>query len=136
LGRIIELDQKLRKDAKRVNAIARRFDLAEWRESIRPPDGAWWWRLDLHPSAKPRFISKGVLLTGLGWILIAISLSFILEVVRRFLSTGADVPSTVLQGLLALLVGSTIIQLVGQVAGGSPLQAEGRARPNRKTQII
>lgn len=136
LERIIELDQRLKKDAKRVNKIARRFALAEWRESIKPPGGAWWWRLDAHAAAEQRFISKGVLLTWLGWILIAISLSFILEVVRRFLSTGADVPSIVLQGVLALLVGSTIIQLVGQVAGGSPLQAGGRIHPNHKTQIV
>lgn len=136
LGRIIELDQILKKAARRISSLVGRPTLPDWRESFQPPESAWWWSLDAHPAAGPRFISIRALLTWLCWILIAICLSFILEVMRRFLSAGADVPSIVLQGLLALLVGSTIIQLVGQLAAGSARQTGGKnTQPNRKTQF-
>jgi len=136
LGRITELDQELRKDATRINSMANGPTLANWRESLRPAESAWWWWLDVHPAAESKFISLRALAAWVCWLLIAISLSFILEVVRRFLSTGVDVPSIVLQGLLALLVGSTIIQLVGQVAGGSTQVIGKQGKGNRKAQIV
>lgn len=138
LDRISQLDQTLKKDAGRVNAIAG-HSMADWRESFQPAETAWWWWLDEYQPAEQKLISASTAFTSvtwLCWVLIAISLSYILEVVRRFLSIGADLPSVVLQGLFALLLGSTIIQLVGQAARATS-QAGGRKTQGRqKTRMI
>ncbi|MDX6385403.1 MAG: hypothetical protein QOK48_2976, partial [Blastocatellia bacterium] len=76
----------------------------------------WWWRLDeIAGQAKLRLDYVWPLLM---WITIAISLSYIVETARRFMSGGVDILSTVLQGLLALLVGGTLVQLAWHVVEG------------------
>jgi len=138
LALINELDQTLKTDADSMNVVAWE-SMADWRESFQPAGTAWWWWLDdYQPVEKKYFSSRAALasLTWLSWISIAISLSYILEVVRRFLSTGADIPSIVLQGLLALLVGSTIIQLVGQAARATTQNGGGKSQPHHKSRIL
>jgi tetratricopeptide (TPR) repeat protein len=51
------------------------------------------------------------------WVAIAIALSFIVEIVKRFLTGGVDVASTVVQGLVALLVGGSAVQFARQLVG-------------------
>lgn len=138
LALVNQLDQKLKTDADSINAVAWE-SMADWRESFQPAGTAWWWWLDdYQPVEKKFFSSRAALasLTWLCWISIAISLSYILEVVRRFVSTGADVPSIVLQGLLALLVGSTIIQLVGQAARATGQNGVMKTPPHQKTRFV
>lgn len=138
LALINQLDQTLKTDADSMNAVAWE-SMADWRESFQPASTAWWWRLDDYQPIEKKFFSSRAALasvTWLSWISIAISLSYILEVVRRFLSTGADVPSIVLQGLLALLVGSTIIQLVAQAARATVQNGGSKTQAHHKTRIL
>lgn len=79
-----------------------------WRTTVQPPEQSWWWRLDELVS-KPKSYLK-IFLYYLSWVLIAVSLSYSLEIVRRFLSGGTDLPSVVVQGLLALIAGGTLVQ--------------------------
>jgi len=119
LMRVNELDQKLKRDAGRIKSIAG-HSLAEWRESFHPGESAWWWSLDVHRPVESKLESFPAVVTAgtwLCWISIAFSLTFIVEFARRFVATEADLPGIVLQGLLALLVGGAVFQLVGQVAG-------------------
>ena len=117
--RVNELDQTLKSAVSRINSIAGQ-SLAEWRESFQPGENAWWWWLDVHRHTEPKLISIPAvftLVTWLCWISIAFSLTFIMEFARRFAGAGVDLPGIVLQGLLTLLVGGAIFQLVVQVAG-------------------
>lgn len=137
LVRINELDLRLKKDAGRIAIIAGR-SLADWRESFQPAESAWWWRLDAYQPSEPNFIHVRTLFAlapWICWISISVSLTYVLEVARRFVSTGADVPSIVLQGVLALLVGGAISQFVGQVAGRSS-QSAGKSGLNPKSRIL
>jgi tetratricopeptide (TPR) repeat protein len=108
LKKLHELDQQLKASALIITTAVGPSKLGSWRESLGIPPIAWWWSLsDLVPQ------EKSILATVfkyLLWILIAISLSFILEIVKRFLSGGTDLPSTVLQGLLAFLATGTVVQ--------------------------
>jgi hypothetical protein len=117
LDRVSQLDQRMKDKVRLVIAGVGRLTFRQWRETLRPPDEHWWWRLDEH-MAGSQFRAKyaGALII---WILIAISLSYIVDVVRRFLSGGVDVLSTSLQGLIALLVGSTLVQVAWQMVEGS-----------------
>lgn len=135
--RVNELDQNLKRDAGRIKFIAGQ-SLAEWRESFHPGESAWWWWLDVHRPVESKLISFTTVftvVTWLCWISIAFSLTFIVEFARRFVATEVDLPGIVLQGLLTLLVGGAIFQLVGQVAGRFN-SSTGKPHYNRKSRLI
>jgi tetratricopeptide (TPR) repeat protein len=110
--KIVNLDKTLRLRIEDLEASTKEAVKLEWRETIQPSPEDWWWPSDI---PKNKFLSR--ILIVLAWIAIAIALSFIVEVVKRFLSGGVDVASTVLQGLVALLVGGTAVQMARQVIG-------------------
>src|SRR5262245_5754550 len=104
---LTESDLKLKKIAPLIVSSLGRSKLKAWREALGAPTTAWWWWLDDQipgPSLRLRIFK---ILLGLS---IAIAFSFVLEIVRRFLSVGADLPTVVLQGLLALVATGTIWQ--------------------------
>jgi tetratricopeptide (TPR) repeat protein len=134
---IVETDQALKGQAKKINEVVGSARLADWRESRqRPvadasadPQAAWWWALDSraggiqwHTRALNYFL----------WICIVVSLSFVVESLRRFLSGEVGILGTVLQGLVTLLVGSTLVEVAKQVSAVRSGKPEGWKSPSLK----
>jgi Flp pilus assembly protein TadD len=116
LAILVDLDQSLLSHASLITKCVNRLAFQNWRQTVQPAEDKWWWRLDeIAGQAKLRLDYVWPLLM---WITIAISLSYIVETARRFMSGGVDILSTVLQGLLALLVGGTLVQLAWHVVEG------------------
>jgi tetratricopeptide (TPR) repeat protein len=121
LSEIAGADHLLKEKAEKINKVVGSSKLVEWREARRQPatlgpgqpqGDEWWWSLDTHAA-------EGLPLRVLSYILwgvIVVSLSFAIEGLRRFLSGEVGVLGTVLQGLVTLLVGSTLIEFGRQVA--------------------
>ncbi len=106
------------------------LSFADWREATQPPtDTAWWWLLDTRPADEAQVKSIRNILPwiyiALVWVAIALSLSFIVEFVRRLLIGGGDTLSTVAQGVVGLLAGSALIQFVWQLMEGIPHTNQG-----------
>lgn len=138
---IAEVDRDLKAKAEKINEVVGPATLADWREakqhasatSGQPQSGEWWWSLD------SRAAGEGLHMRGLNYLLwgcIVVSLSFIVESLRRFLSGEVGVFGTVLQGLVALLVGSTLIELAKQVAAVRSGQSEGKKFPPLRGRLI
>jgi tetratricopeptide (TPR) repeat protein len=112
LSRITELDQRLKESAPTIVAIVGASTLANWRETVQPPAGAWWWHLDERAAAaEPKPHPLWAILAG---FCITVSLSLSADISRRFLSVGPDflgVFSTLSQALLALLAGSALTRI-------------------------
>jgi tetratricopeptide (TPR) repeat protein len=117
LKRLADLDEQLKARAKAITLAVGRRRLNDWREALCAPPAAWWWSLhERVPDERP---ISATIIDYLLWILIAVLFSFILEILRRFLRGGTDLPSTVVQGLLALLATGTVVQGVKQFVVGS-----------------
>lgn len=133
LARIAHQDRRLKESVKAITNIVGRSTLSDWRETRQPPASAWWWSLDLQ-GTEPWY---KLALTIFLWICIAMALSFIAEIVRRFVSSGVDIPSTILQGWLGFLVGSTIFQFAKQVAEVRSRKSGEKGVPSRfKTRLL
>lgn len=126
LGRLVDLDIELRANAVRIVRRVGRERFADWRRAVPCPDAAWWWSLEEVASSQLSYVSRA--LSVASWLLIALALSFIIEIIRRFLSGGTDLASTLLQGLLGFIVGSTVFQWARQLIDGGSAQAAGRRR--------
>lgn len=113
---LAEQDERLKKAARRITRRIGRTEIQNWREAAGRGDDAWWWLLDRRADAEKSW--KDLLSTTAAWVLIALSLSFSLEIVRRYLNGGADFTSTVLQGVIALIAGGTIFKSARQFAEG------------------
>jgi tetratricopeptide (TPR) repeat protein len=75
-------------------------------------------------------------LTVVAWVVIAISFSITFEVLRRFLGGGADLPATVLQGLIALVSGGVLVRAAKLlVAGTTGEAAHDRLQLTRRTRL-
>lgn len=115
LTRIIALDERLRSSATRLDALIGRSVLAGWRETVHPPEEAWWWSLDARAAASEHQ-------RGFGWLLLAglvltSALSLSAEIAQRFLSGEPDfvgVFSSLSQLLLALLSAGALTQRGGE----------------------
>jgi len=142
LASVAEIDCSLKAKAKEINEVVGPAKLADWREArqqpatvppVQPQVGEWWWSLD------SRAAGEGLHMRALNYLLwgcIVVSLSFIVEGLRRFLSGEVGVFGTVLQGLVTLLVGSTLIELAKQVAAVRSGQSEGKKFPPLKGRLI
>lgn len=78
--------------------------LGEWQRSFRTADAQWWWVA----SPKISWLAKSV--QGALWVLTAISLAYLLEIIKRLLGTAPDTLSVTLQGVLGLLAVGTVFQ--------------------------
>lgn len=140
LASVAEIDRALKAKAEKINEIVGPAKLADWREARQQPAASsagqvevWWWSLD------SRAAGEGLHLRALNYLLwgcIVVSLSFVVEGLRRFLSGEVGVFGTVLQGLVTLLVGSTLIELAKQVAAIRSGQSEGKKFPPLKGRLI
>jgi Flp pilus assembly protein TadD len=113
--RVLELDARLKKQA---DLISKTVNLADWRGSLTPPEGAWWWSLDkvAHPSRWDRF---DWLWNAVAVLLFMASLSFVIDISSRFLSGGPDtlgIFATVSQSALALLAAGGALTVAGREA--------------------
>jgi len=112
LTTLAELDGRLRADAPQIDRAVGSRTLVNWRQTVSPTPGAWWWSLDqVARDAEPRPSALWVILAGL-FLTIAISLTA--DISRRFLTGGPDfvgVFSTISQAALALLAGTAFIQI-------------------------
>jgi tetratricopeptide (TPR) repeat protein len=140
LATVAEIDRALKAKAEKINEIVGTAKLTDWREARQQPAASsagqvegWWWSLD------SRAAREGLHLRALNYLLwgcIVVSLSFVVEGLRRFLSGEVGVFGTVLQGLVTLLVGSTLIELAKQVAAVRSGQSEGKKFPPLKGRLI
>ena len=101
LLRLKELDGQLRKQQTIITDVP---DYAHWRNSLQPPDSAWWWYLNL---SRHRWWERfDWLWNGLTLIFLTISVSLIADAVPRFLSGGLDTVS-----VLAVIIPSVLTLL-------------------------
>jgi len=112
LATLAELDGRLRATAPQIDRAIGSRTLANWRQTMIPAPGAWWWSLDqVARDAEPR---PSVLWAVLAGLFLTISISLTADVSRRFLTGGPDfvgVFSTISQAALALLAGTAFIQI-------------------------
>jgi tetratricopeptide (TPR) repeat protein len=138
---IAEVDRDLKAKAEKINEVVGPATLADWREakqhasatSGQPQSGEWWWSLDSRAAGEGW---RARALNYIFWGCIVISLSFIVESLRRFLSGEVGVLGTVLQGLVTLLVGSTLVELAKQVAAVRAGGAESRKSLPLKRRLV
>lgn len=121
LAAIANADSSLKAQVEKIIEIVGSDRLGDWREarqplvertSEQPYAETWWWALDSR-AAGVEWWKKA--LNYFLWICIVISLSFAVESVRRFLSGEVGVLGTVLQGLVTLLVGGTLLEVARQI---------------------
>lgn len=142
LTSIAEVDHDLKAKTEKINEIVGPTIMADWRQARQRPADAihgqpqieeWWWSLD------SRVAGDGWQVRALNYILwgcIVVSLSFIIEGLRRFLTVEVGILGTVLQGLVTLMVGSTLIELAKQLAAVRADQTEGRRSPPLKRRLV
>src|SRR4051794_17813285 len=104
IARLVTLDRVVRRELPKVLKSISPETLAEWRESRLPDETSWWWSLEREPSLLSRFRSAPVILA---WVTVALSVSVIVEDLRRLLSTASDGLSTAVQASLAFVLGGT-----------------------------
>jgi tetratricopeptide (TPR) repeat protein len=115
LLRVLALDGALRGAAQAIARTVGVKALGEWRASLGD-EANWWWTLDRIGPLRSRF---GTLSIVVAWIFVALSLSVIVEDLRRLLAGASDGLSTAVQALLAFLLGGTAIQYARQLLGAS-----------------
>lgn len=105
LIKLMQLDNRLRKQA---NVIANAVPLSEWRATVRPEAEAWWWSLE---SSKHWLEQLDWLWNAFSLVLLAISVSLVVDISARFLSGGPDVLGSLAiigQAMLTLITAGTL----------------------------
>lgn len=111
LERVLALDERLKSSATVLDDVVGKAVLASWRETVRPPEDAWWWSLDTR--AAEHHQEHAVLWLLFGGMLVTVSVSLSTEICQRFLSGGPDflgIFSTLTQALLTLIAGSAFTE--------------------------
>jgi tetratricopeptide (TPR) repeat protein len=115
LARVLSLDEQLKASAPVLEALLGSTVLVGWRETLRPPEDAWWWSLDVRAAAFQEEHELGWML--LGGLLVTAAFSLSAEISQRFLSGSPDflgVFSSLSQAALALLAGSSFTRVGGR----------------------
>jgi len=134
VSKIVDLDKQLKGKVALIDSLLEPNTFANWRDAVVASDNAWWWHLDVRAAVGPKL---NIFFLTITWLVIAVSLGFIVEILRRLLSGGSDSLSAVLQGLLAFLVGSTIVQYARQlVEQTSPKTSAGKAPLRWKRRLV
>jgi tetratricopeptide (TPR) repeat protein len=116
LKKIATQDQRLKELAIKVDSNLGQNVLNNWREITQRTRG-WWWSLD-----ELAAINRSKLWTFFSWFCIAVlavSVSYMIEIVRRLFSSDVNIPIVVFQGFLTLIVGKAIIQFGSDVIEGA-----------------
>lgn len=116
LMRLADLDRQLKEQR---STITKTINLEEWRDIHHPPETNWWWHFE-PPALLPCLDKPHPLLNQLDWlwqlitlVALAISVTFILNTLKRVLAGGLDtagISAVVLQSILALAGGSALTQ--------------------------
>jgi tetratricopeptide (TPR) repeat protein len=119
---LYKLDQRLRRQS---NHIAQGVVLADWRESLNPPDSAWWWKFPqpLDPRDRLDWLWSGLTLACL-----TASLSLLMDISSKFFESGPDLFGSftvVSQSVLTLLAGGSALTQTGREATETLLQRIG-----------
>lgn len=122
-GRIAELDKQLKNLTNAISDVLGEKTFIGWREVNQPSADAWWWFLDSRAAAVGEDNSEARQKRNALWItltalLVSISLGFIVEISKRFLSGGRDwvtvvntivqTPLIIVQATLGLLAAGTL----------------------------
>ncbi len=113
LLRLAELDKRLQKQQAKIVRVE---DYSSWRNTVQPPDSAWWWYFPI--PTRPWWTHLDWLWNGLTLVFLAFSVSLIIDGIPRFLSGGLDTVSVlavIIPSLLALLTSGALTP-IGQEA--------------------
>ncbi|MDJ0733040.1 MAG: tetratricopeptide repeat protein [Nostocaceae cyanobacterium] len=110
LLKVIELDNRLKQQAHKINQIAK---LADWRNSLNIPVTSWWWFLQSpsHPLDNFDWLWNALTVASL-----TASLSLVVDISTRFLSGGTGFLSSfavISQSLLTLLTAGSVLTKAG-----------------------
>lgn len=110
---IVQLDERLKPHGE---AIAQTVNLPAWRDSLKPPDSAWWWTFHKPERLDPR--------DRIDWLWSALSIacltgavSLLGDISSRFLTGGPDTFGAIaisVQGVLTALAGGGALTRVGK----------------------
>lgn len=119
---LYRLDQRLRRQS---NRIASGVALADWRESLSPPDSAWWWKFPqpLDPRDRLDWLWDSFTL-----VFLTASLSLLVDISSKFFQNGPDLFGSfavISQSALALLAGGSALTQAGREATERLLQRTG-----------
>ena len=128
LDQLVRLDAGLKSRSRMLLRSITGKTLRSWRASLEPEDVGWWWSLDDDPSAYRWYDSLPI---ALAWIVVALSLTVVVETLRSLLAGADDGISTATQALLAVLVGSTAIQYSRRLLG-----ADGKGEPSGSSHAV
>ena len=110
---LFKLDRELKKKA---GQIVKAISLEEWRESLEPPEEAWWWYLETeappHLWDRWDWLWRG--LTVAGW---TVNLGLLADLISRFTSGGtgfAGAAAIALPSILTLLQAKSELTKTGQ----------------------
>lgn len=120
LRNLKQLDAQLR--AVELVAKVGEGKFKEWREEFHPTSESWWWFLDEQPV--PTLTWRTYIARVIAWVLVVVSLGYIVEVLKRALFGRTDVLSVVLAGLISVLTGATLVKTTWHLVG--------RTQPDRK----
>lgn len=109
LAKLIDLDSRLKTQAK---AIASFNKLATCRQSLDPPESAWWWFLDAPPRSQPKWARFNWVWNTLTVACLVGATTYTIETAKVFSKNGFDLLqtlTTLTQGAaLALVAGGTL----------------------------
>jgi tetratricopeptide (TPR) repeat protein len=128
---LIDLDERLRKRGTHL----RLEELPVWRQSLRPPEAAWWWSLDreVEEQEKKRDMPwTWVALTGL---LVLLTLTLTAEVLKRLWS-GAPDAFSVLGTLLTLALSASPLFERGQDLAWQAMDYIPRLKPRLRSEAM
>lgn len=122
---LYRLDQRLRRQA---NQIAQGVSLADWRESLSPPDSAWWWKFPQPLDPRDRF---DWFWNGFTLACLTASLSLLVDISSKFFKNGPDLFGSfavISQSVLALLASGSALTQAGRQVTETLLQQSGFSR--------
>jgi Tfp pilus assembly protein PilF len=112
------VDKRLKGHSSSICAVIGTDVFDDWRQTLRPPDNAWWWFLD-HVVETRSASSILVLFLGLGFFSLLVAL--ITDLLRRFLAGGPDAASLtylIFQTLVAVATGAAFTEAGAQWIDG------------------
>ncbi len=104
--KLTELDKRLQKQQAKIVRVK---DYSHWRNTVQAPDSAWWWYFSIPTHSWWQNLDW--FWNGLTLVLLAISVSLIIDGVPRFLAGGIDTVSVlavIIPSLLALITSGTL----------------------------
>ena len=116
LARVLDIDGSLRRAGPDIAKALPPQTFSQWRASRQPETDYWWWNLDAEGVSRP---ALKAILVPVGWLIVALAVSVLVEDLRRLLAGASDGLSTAVQAVLAFVLGGTAIQYARQLVGST-----------------